>query len=76
MTHPTDSAFPVQRQLDASGDVLTYAEVGLTKREYFAIEFAKGMCASESESDGFWKDEKLIARALERADRLLAELAK
>lgn len=59
---PNDFTFPENR--------------GLTKREHIAAEIAAGMCSSESEADGYWDDEKLAARAVKRADALLAELAK
>lgn len=76
MSNATDSAFPVPRQVREDGEVLAYAEPGLTKREYAAIQIAASMCAGESEADGYWRDETLAKRAVARADALLAELAK
>jgi hypothetical protein len=76
MTHPTDSAFPVQRQLREDGEVLTYAEIGLTKREYFAAMAMQGILASESEDYRCPSRQKMAEDAAGCADALLAALAK
>lgn len=65
----TDLAFPIVGEPRMGCD-------GLNKREYAAIQIAAGMCGGESETDGYWKNETLAARAVARADALLAELSK
>lgn len=68
----SESAFPVQRQLREDGDVITYAEVGLTKREYFAAMAMQGLLVDPGEAS--WQ--YLAASAVRAADELLIALAK
>ena len=65
---PDLPAFPTLGQL---------AAIGLTKREYVAIQLAAGMLADESADPGStYPPNGLAHRAVEFADALLAELAK
>lgn len=66
MSRANESAFPQP----ADGHSMN----GLTIREEFAKAIAAGMCAAEGEN--LWADDKLVSRAVKRADLLIAELSK
>lgn len=77
MSNANAPAFPLVNEMkDHWGNVSQEPSPGLNKREYAAIQIAAGMCGGESETEGYWKNETLAARAVARADALLAELSK
>lgn len=72
MNHPDDAAFARPASIDRSGDfpVTACAELGLTKREYFAAMALAGLSANPAVSIAV-----IGEMAVRRADALLAELA-
>lgn len=72
MKNGKDNAFPVVLQHGLSHD--SHVEIGLTKREYFAIMAMQGYIAAGS--NGMPNAQALAGYATNAADALLAELEK
>lgn len=82
MSDTSGSAFPIQRQTDPNGEVLMWAEPGMTKRELFAVKllpavmqnFWKGLDEQKYACPPDWRD-GVAQDACLQADALLRALA-
>lgn len=67
-------AFPASEVTDHNGDIVTYAESGMTLRDYFAAKAMQGYCAHEDSINSHF--DSLASDAYELADAMLEERAK
>lgn len=74
-----EAAHPTQQQIRSDGEVLSYAQHGLSKREYFAGLAMQTLiaCQAQGDLDGLEPHENRVnALAVKYADDLLKELVK
>ncbi len=70
MTHKNEAAFPIAEQINVHGNTVMYAEIGLTKREWFAGMALQGLCNSGHVER--WGTESVARSAFCIADEIIS----
>ena len=64
------SAFPVTEQKNINGEFSTYAETGMTLRDYFAAKVLQGLCSNPS-FEGIATEIEFAQAAYKQADAMI-----